>query len=131
MSLPGKVLLDTSVVIEHFKGNLTVTAALEATDYLFLPCIALGELYYGALRSHAFEKHSQQINLFLQAVTLVSIDKDSAFHYAHIRAALAQAGKPIPENDIWIAALAIQHELPLATRDNHFEHIASITLIRW
>jgi tRNA(fMet)-specific endonuclease VapC len=67
----------------------------------------------------------------LQAVIIVSVDKETAFHYGHIRSALAQAGTPIPENDIWIAALGVQHQLSLVTRDTHFERIASISLLNW
>jgi tRNA(fMet)-specific endonuclease VapC len=131
MSLPGSALLDTSIVVEHFRGNPEVTGALEAAHRLFVPSVVVGELCYGALRSNDFEKRWQQLLVFLQAVLIIFVDKETAFHYGHIRSALTQAGNPIPENDIWIAALAIQHQLPLATRDSHFERIASISLLNW
>ena len=131
MSLPGNALLDTSVVVEHFRGNLSVTGFLESVQALFVPSIVVGELYYGALRSAQFEKRRQELPVFLQAVIIVSVNKETAFHYGHIRSVLAQVGIPIPENDIWIAALTIQHQLPLATRDNHFERVPSISLLNW
>ena len=131
MNLPGSALLDTSVVVEHFRGNLQVADTLETAQVLFVPSVVVGELCYGALRSVQFEKRWQQILMFLQAVKIVSIDKEMAFHYGHIRSVLAQMGTPIPENDIWIAALAIQYQLPLATRDKHFQRFASISLLNW
>ena len=104
-----------------------------ATPYqtLFVPSIVAGELCYGALHSNHAEKRWQQLLMFLQVVTILSVDKETAFHYGHIRSALAQTGTPIPENDIWIAALAVQHQLPLATRDKHFERVTSISLLNW
>lgn len=119
MDLPGNALLDTSVVVEHFRGNSEMTGTLESFDNLFVPSIVVEELCYGALYSNHFEKRWQQLLIFLQAVTILTVDKETAFHYGRIRSALAQIGAPIPENDIWIAALATQHQLPLATRDKH------------
>jgi tRNA(fMet)-specific endonuclease VapC len=127
----GSALLDTSIVVEYFRGNLKIADTLEGAQTLLVPSIVAGELCYGALRSEQFEKRWQQLLMFLQTVTILSVDRETAFHYGHIRSALAQTGTPIPENDIWIATLAIQHQLPLVTRDKHFERIPSISLLNW
>ena len=73
MSLLGSALLDTSVVVEHFRGNPKITGALESFQALFVPSIVAGELCYGALRSDQFEKRWQQLLTFLQAVTIIPV----------------------------------------------------------
>jgi tRNA(fMet)-specific endonuclease VapC len=126
MNPPGDLLLDTSVIIEHFRGNRDVAATLEAANSVSVPSIVIGELYYGALRSANFEKQQQQLTLFLRHLPILSVDRQTAFEYGRIRSALAGAGTPIPENDIWIAAVAVQHRLLLAARDQHFQRIAHL-----
>jgi tRNA(fMet)-specific endonuclease VapC len=130
MDPPGNLLLDTSVIIEHFRGNRELTARLEAADSVSVPSIVIGELYYGALRSANFEKQQHQLTVFLRHLNILSIDQQTAFEYGQIRFALAAAGTPIPENDIWIAALAVQHRLKLAARDQHFERIAHLQILQ-
>jgi tRNA(fMet)-specific endonuclease VapC len=131
MNPPGDLLLDTSIVIEHFRGDAQITANLEAADSVSVPSVVVGELYYGALRSAHFEKRRQQLAVFLRHLNVLSIDRETAFQYAEIRFVLARTGTPIPENDIWIAALAIQHQLQLATRDQHFQKIARLRILNW
>ena len=127
----GSILLDTSVVIDHFRGNRRITEALETSSLLYLPAIAVGELFYGAFHSAFQERHLQQLSAFLQIVTVLEVDRSTGEYYGKIRAALAKEGQVIPENDIWIAALAAQHDLPLATRDQHFERISTIEIIKF
>lgn len=127
----GSVLLDTSVVIDHFRGNRRITEALETAPLIYLPSIVVGELFYGAFHSAFQERHLQQLSAFLQIVVVLEADRNTAELYGKIRAALAKEGHVIPENDIWIAALAAQHDLPLVTRDQHFERISTIQLIKF
>jgi tRNA(fMet)-specific endonuclease VapC len=91
----------------------------------------LAELYYGAFRSDRPEKHLEQIEQFLAAADVLTADQDTAKHYGRIAAQLARAGTPIPQNDIWMAALSIQSGLPLATFDRHFEHVEGLTVLFW
>ena len=126
MRLAGSgVLLDTSVVIDHFRGVLRLDQMLNE-GALYLPTVVLGELYYGAFRSAYREKQLEQVRRFLPAVVVLGTDAHTSEVYGGIRSELAGAGRPIPENDIWIAALSRQHRLPLATRDQHFGRIAGI-----
>jgi len=132
MATPGKsVLLDTSVVVRHFRDGNALASNLAAFEELYLPQPALAELYAGAFRSVRPEKNLQQIERFLEAVDVLLPDESTPELYGRISAQLAQAGTPIPQNDIWIAAIALQSELPLATRDRHFEHIAGLTVLFW
>jgi tRNA(fMet)-specific endonuclease VapC len=131
MPASGDVLLDTSVVIPFFKGDQSVRANLQAAGIIFLAQPALGELYCGALLSANLAKTRGEIENFLAAVTVLSPGLATAEHYGRIRASLSKAGTPIPENDIWIAALAVEHGLPLAARDAHFNQINGLQVLKW
>lgn len=132
MATPGKsVLLDTSVVVRHFRDGNALALHLAAFEELYLPQTALAELYAGAYRSARPEKNVQQIERFLEAVDVLLPDESTPELYGRIAAQLAQAGTPIPQNDIWIAAIALQSGLPLATCDAHFGHVTGLQLLRW
>lgn len=131
MNPAGSVLLDTSVIIDHFRGDPRITEALESAAAIYVPTIALGELYYGAFRSAYREKHLEQMRRFLPAVTVLGVDPQTSEQYGRLRAELAQAGVLIPENDIWIAAVAVQHGLRLAARDQHFGRIPGLEVVPW
>ena len=132
MATPGKsVLLDTGVVVRHFRDGSALASHLAAFEELCLPQPALAELYAGAFRSARPEKNLQQIERFLEAVDVLPPDESTPELYGRISALLAQAGTPIPQNDIWIAAIALQSDLPLATCDAHFGHVTGLQLLRW
>lgn len=111
------VLLDTSIVIDHFRGDPRIGQALETAAPLYLPTVVLGELYYGAFCSGYRHKKLEQVRRFLRAAIVIGTGAQTSEAYGRIRAELAEAGRPIPENDLWIAALAIQHDCRLVTRD--------------
>jgi tRNA(fMet)-specific endonuclease VapC len=98
---------------------------------LFLPLTALGELYKGVLKSSQPEKNHLLLNTFLQTVAVLHPDAATAMQYAQISADLEQIGTPIPENDVWIAAVALECAMPLAARDAHFVHIKGLQLLKW
>ncbi len=91
----------------------------------------MGELYYGARFSTHVQKNIKEVKKATANYNVLLIDEGTASHYGNIKAALRKIGKPIPENDIWIAAIAQQYELTVATRDNHFKAIDSISLQNW
>jgi tRNA(fMet)-specific endonuclease VapC len=72
-----------------------------------------------------------EIQRFIAAVVVLLPTAATAEHYGRIRALLAKAGTPIPENDIWIAALATEHQMPLAARDSHFDRISGLQILKW
>jgi tRNA(fMet)-specific endonuclease VapC len=128
---PNSVLLDSSVVIRHFRDAKAIAAKLTAYEELYLPAPALAELYYGAYRSDRPQQHLEQIEQFLAAADVLTADQDTAKHYGKIAVQLARTGTPIPQNDIWMAALSIQCSLPLATLDRHFQLIQGLTVLFW
>src|SRR5687767_3166440 len=93
--------------------------------------IAIGELYYGAQRAQRPERQRALITNLISSSKVVLCDEETARHYASIRYRLEQQGIRMPENDIWIAAAAEQHQLPIATRDGHFRSLTWMTIEFW
>lgn len=125
----SSLLLDSCIVIAHFRRNEEVGRMLHEAEGLFLPLAAYGELYYGALKAANSQKRLEELNTFFQIVTLCTPNQYTAQIYGDIRLDLALNGKPIPENDIWIAATAKQYTLPLLTHDQHFKSIKDLNLL--
>lgn len=125
------MLLDSSIVIAHFRQEDQVTERLLAAAALYLGTVALGELHYGARKSARPEKKLAQLQAFLPWVTILPITERTAEHYGDIQTELARVGTPIPQNDVWIAALAREHGLPLATRDAHFGQVNNLVVLNW
>ncbi|HKV25778.1 MAG TPA: type II toxin-antitoxin system VapC family toxin [Candidatus Acidoferrum sp.] len=128
--MPGRVLLDTNVVIAFFSREKAVFQRVLDHE-ICLPITVLGELHNGARKSAHGEANAERIDEFAAAVPVFSCDADTAKHYGRIKDQLRSKGRPIPENDIWIAALAAQHGLPLATRDEHFAQIEGLRVEKW
>jgi tRNA(fMet)-specific endonuclease VapC len=131
MSTAGSVLLDTNVVVAHFRGDRDLTSRLGEAAALYLPWVVAGELHYGAHRARRREEALAQILSFQSITFLLLPDERTAEHYGLVKAELALAGTPIPDNDIWIAALAREYQLPLATRDQHFALVPGLQILRW
>ena len=128
----GSVLLDSNVAIDHLRNrNGQLVGHLQSGGSLFLPLTALGELYAGVERSSQPAKTLAGLTTLLRSVSLLYPDEVTAAHYGRIYAELARAGTPIPQNDIWIAALAREHGMPLATRDSHFGQVYGLTVFSW
>jgi tRNA(fMet)-specific endonuclease VapC len=127
----SSVLLDSTIVIHHFRRNDEVTKKLFSSGLLFLPSVVVGELYYGAYKSNQPDKNLELLTDFLLLSTVLPVDVATANYYGQIKAVLAKAGNLIPENDIWIAALAREYQLPIATRDKHFGLVSDVTVLYW
>lgn len=123
MAGSSECFLDTNVIIEVFRNNNSVDESLKKIQGLFISSIVVGELHYGAYASADPQRKLQQLSAFLANCTIISCDDTTAMFYGQLKFKLRKQGTPIPENDIWIAALAQQHDLPLYTFDNHFNHL--------
>ena len=131
MNATGSVLLDTSVVISYFRRDTSLHRKIGQLSDVYMPLVVLGELLYGAYRSILRPKMRAQVEAFSKGCILILPDETTADLYGQIKTALAIAGKPIPQNDIWIAATAKQHNLPVATRDQHFSFVSGLNVLRW
>ncbi len=127
----GRYLLDTNVVIALFAQNDAVQTKLRSADQTYVPTVVVGELYYGARKSANPEPNIARIDEFAASVTVLGTDLDTAKRYGEIKATLQTKGRPIPENDLWIAATCRQHDLILATRDEHFQEVTELTTEAW
>lgn len=98
---------------------------------MFIPAIVLGELYYGARKSGQAEKNLARIEEFVRGVAVLACNAGTAREYGLIKNQLRVKGRPIPENDIWIAAVARQRDLVLVSRDDHFAEVEDLKLEKW
>jgi tRNA(fMet)-specific endonuclease VapC len=131
MNAPGSVLLDTNVVVAYFRGDQVLQPHFAGAAPLSLPWVVLGELYYGAQRAQRRQEQLAYIRDLLTYAVVLFPDHDTTASYAQVKAELAQLGKPIPDNDLWIAAMARQLDLPLATRDAHFVQVPRLKTLAW
>jgi|SRR6516162_9922418 tRNA(fMet)-specific endonuclease VapC len=113
------IILDTNVVVAHLRGSVDLQTLASPDEPLFLALIALGELYRGVLKSARPESNRAKVDEFLEIAAVLYPDVATAEIYAQIAQALDTKGTPIPEKDLWIAAVALECDMPLATRDDH------------
>ena len=125
------MILDTNAVSALFAGDSSLAEALANDDRHHLPVIVIGEYRYGLARSRDRSRLGRLLDMLIHESLVLTIDVGTAAHYATLREELRQGGRPIPENDVWIAALSRQHDLPVITRDDHFDQIIDLQRIRW
>lgn len=129
--MSGTYLLDTNAIIARIAGEGTVIAFLQRADEIFIPVVALGEMYFGAEKSSRVTENVAAIDRFMAGRAILVCNDATARWYGRIMHQLQQKGRPIPQNDIWIAALAMQHNLVLLTRDQHFQHVDDLRHEAW
>lgn len=124
----SRILLDTSGYSAFMRGDEAIKERLQTADTICLNPVVLGELRVGFLRGHARKKNEEQLNRFLASsrVTTITVDDETAERYAVILDGLWTAGTPIPTNDLWIAASAMQYGLTVVTTDAHYLKIPQI-----
>ncbi len=126
----GKLLLDSNCLIDII-GDLPLQEDIFVHNQILIPAPVLGELYFGAYNSIRVESNIRRLHHFLRNVEVLGIDEETADWYGTIRFKLKQIGRPIPDNDIWIAAIALQNEIALATKDRHFGYVDGLELTIW
>lgn len=129
--MSGNYLLDTSVMVVLLKPNSELDKKLAEAHKLYISTVALGELYYGIERSLQKAKNITDLDKLLQRINVLSVDVATARLYAFIKRGQEKKGLILPENDLWIAATAVQYNLPLATRDHHFNWIVELAVEQW
>lgn len=104
---------------------------LRSAEELLVPLVALGELEYGVNLATPPDRQREAVRTFMESATLLLPTARTAEEYGRIKSALKATGTPLPENDIWIAAVASEHGLPLATRDAHFQRVPNLIVLDW
>jgi tRNA(fMet)-specific endonuclease VapC len=124
----SRVLLDTSAYSAMRRGDERLRAPVQEAIEVFLTPVVIGELLSGFVGGSLAPENRSLLREFVEAsrVAVLPIDEDTAERYAAIRTYLRQQGKPIPVNDLWIAASAAQHGLRLLTLDDHFNRVPQV-----
>lgn len=128
--MAGSRLLDTNAISAFLDKDLSIQKLTFEMD-LLIPSIALGEFYFGIYKSSKVEENLKGLNTFLSGKTVLVCDATTGMQYGQIKQRLRAKGRPIPENDIWIAAIAKQHNLILVTRDQHFKEVDGLDIESW
>ena len=125
------MILDTNAVSALFVGDAALEKVLASSSRHELPVIVIGEYRYGLARSCSRKTLLPLLETLIAGSMVLSIGVRTAEAYALIRDRLRAAGTPIPENDIWISALAIEHGLEVASRDTDFDRVAGLRRRSW
>ena len=125
------MIVDTNAVSAFAEGNQSVREKLAAGPGPYLPVIVLGEYRFGLLGARDHERRLAWLGELARHWTVLEVSVDTAATYAEIRQALKERATPIPSNDVWIAALARQHNLSILSADPHFDSVPGIRRIAW
>jgi tRNA(fMet)-specific endonuclease VapC len=126
------LLLDTNMYVAFKRGDDDAVELLRLADEVHLSTVVLGELLAGFAAGSRERRNREELTAFLESprVRIDAVDEGTADYYGRIFALLRRKGRPIPTNDLWIAATALQHGLVLATRDDHFAAIEGLATAR-
>jgi tRNA(fMet)-specific endonuclease VapC len=125
------MILDTNALSAFADGVAPVLQQIAAADELHVPVIVLGEYRFGITTSRRRREYERWLARGRSFWNVLPLVEETATHYASIRQQLNSAGGPLPANDIWIAALARQHDLPVLSRDTHFDAVLGLTRLSW
>lgn len=125
------MIYDTNAVSDFLDGISAVTEKVKASRFHGLPVVVVGEYLYGLKSSREQAVREPRFVDFTRTCRLLSVTSKTAVHYADIRHRLRRAGTPIPENDISIAALAVEHGQKVLSNDRHFDLVEGIERIGW
>jgi tRNA(fMet)-specific endonuclease VapC len=123
-----KVALDTNRYVDLCKGVVETVSLLEEAEAVVVPFVVLGELRAGFANGRRQAENERTLRRFLlkEGVDVLFADDQTTHHYAAVFLQLRKQGTPIPTNDIWLAALVLQHNLVLHARDRHFDYLTQI-----
>ncbi len=121
----NSIALDTSAAIALLQGQADALLSQPVGEIL-LPVPVIGELRYGALNSRRSTENLATVERLVSRCRALDITATTAATYARLRVRLRQKGRPVPENDLWIAALCVEHRVALVTLDRHFDQIEDL-----
>ena len=125
-----RILIDTNAYAAFKKNDADAVSVLKTTEYVGVNIVVLGELLSGFKSGTKESINRRELEQFLDSprVNLLPLDEETAEFYARIYWDVKKKGKPIPTNDLWVAASAMRHGLALFTYDEHFNDIAGLIL---
>ena len=125
------MILDTNGLSAVADGDVALEPILRQAVDVAVPVIALGEYIYGIRQSRDRGRYERWLEKSIRSYRILFVDEETAVYYATVRGELKKAGTPIPGNDVWIAALARQHDLAVLSRDRHFDLVPGLRRIHW
>ena len=125
------MILDTNALSALADGSTAFEAAAAGVSRFAIPAIVLGEFHFGILRSRQRARYEEWLTELVGVSRVLSVDEQTAVHYAELSEQLRRRGRPIPSNDAWIAALGLQYALAVFSRDAHFDEVAKLVRISW
>jgi tRNA(fMet)-specific endonuclease VapC len=125
------LILDTNALSAAADREPAALEVVAHAQRIAVPVIVLGEYRLGIAQSRRRANYESWLREWVAAVSVLDIDEETSHHYAAIGLELKRLGKPIPANDLWIAALCRQHTQPLLSRDRHFDLVSGIQRIDW
>lgn len=127
----NNILIDTNIYTSALKGDHETITVLQRTSEIGICSITIGELLSGFKAGNKEKKNRAELSEFLDTprVNVFGVDENTAEFYSEVLNNLRKIGKPIPTNDIWIAAVAFQYGLQLFTKDKHFEYVPGLVLV--
>ena len=125
------MILDTNALSAFVDGDAAVGARLSAETRVAIPVIVLGEFRYGISGSRHRGAYERWLDDHLPEFEILSVTEPTTLAYARVRVSLKKIGRPIPANDAWIAALALQHRLPVLSRDEDFDAVPGLRRETW
>ena len=125
------MILDTNALSAAADDDPALIAILSRAEQLAIPAIVLGEYRYAIAQSRYRARYSNWLDALILDCLVLSINEETTHHYAAINLELRQIGKPIPTNDLWIAALCRHYSLPIVSKDRHFDLISGNRRIDW
>ena len=125
------MILDTNALSAAADREPAALEVVARAERLAVPVIVLGEYRLGIAQSRHRTDYENWLREWMGTVTVLDIDAETTRHYAAIVLELKRSGKPIPANDLWIAALCRQHSLPLISRDRHFDVVKGLERVDW
>lgn len=124
-------MFDTNALSAFVDGDPVVGDILRQQARAAIPVIVLGEFRYGIAGSRHRSTYEKWLESHLPHFDVLSVTAQTTIAYAALRVALKKVGRPIPANDAWIAALAMEHRLPVLSRDTHFDAVSGLQRIGW
>jgi tRNA(fMet)-specific endonuclease VapC len=125
------ILLDTNALSAFIDGEPEIGTRLVSESFVAIPVIVLGEFRYGISGSRYRGKYERWLEDHVPEFEILAVTEPTTLVYARLRVALKKTGRPIPANDAWIAALALQHRLPILSRDEHFDAVPGLRREIW
>lgn len=124
----NRILIDTNIYSHALRGSDDVIEVLRSADEIAICAISIGELLSGFVHGRREKENRKELAQFLDSprVRLLKVDEETGEFYAGIIRNLKKAGLPIPTNDVWVGAVALQHGLKLYSKDHHFRHIPGL-----